>query len=458
MKRRAKTRLPWLVLGAWALSGCQAVAPPEEPQRSPALSAAPPQPAPPAADAGSGDAGRPDAAAGASARPRAPRPVDRARLQALVTSARALGTDQLVIWQGGEQLAAIDAGGAPIQTMSITKSVLALAALRLVETGRLTLEEPVSEHFPEWRAGDKGAVLISHLLTHTSGLKEPPATSAIYQQHDFVRFALDSELTARPGERFVYGNSASNLLAGVVAKAAGQRADRYVAAQLFKPLGITRWWWSLDRANNAHGLAGLHMNADGLLRLGQLVLGLGRAPGKSGELSEAGERLISEALVTRALTSLSHPQPPHKRAAWLWWAVPEWTEVWLTRATLTAWQRAGASSVLVSQGEAVVEKRFPSVEALRAALLAFKPDGVEERAWRADVWRAGLPEAAYAFGPQVGSYAAGSLGQYLVVLPQDALVAVRLRRAPQVRQAGDPADFPGFIAAVQGLVSEAPAP
>ncbi|MBX3182897.1 MAG: beta-lactamase family protein [Polyangiaceae bacterium] len=455
MKRRTE-RLGWLVLGAWALGGCQA-APRGEPQRAPApLTSSAPAPSPSlASDAGPG-AG--DAAPDAQPAPRAARPVDRARLQALVARARSLGTDQLVIWQGGEELAAIDARGAPIQTMSITKSVLALAALRLVEAGRLKLEAPVSAHFPEWRAGDKGAVLVSHLLTHTSGLKEPPATSAIYQQRDFVRFALDSELTARPGERFVYGNSASNLLAGVVAQAASQRADRYVAAQLFKPLGITRWWWSLDRANNAHGLAGLHMNADGLLRLGQLVLGLGRAPDESGALSEAGERLISEPLVTRALTSLSHPQPPHKRAAWLWWAVPEWTQVWLTRATLAAWGRAGAPSALVERSKALENERFPSVEALRVALLAFRPDGVEERAWRADVWRAGLPEAAYRFGPQVGSYAAGSLGQYLVVLPQDALIAVRLRRAPQVRQAGDPADFPDFIEAVQALVSEAPAP
>lgn len=394
--------------------------------------------------------------------------MDRARLAELVTRARALGTDQLVIWQGGRELAAIDAQGAPIQTMSITKSVLALAALRLVAAGRLKLEQPVAELFPEWRDGDRSAVLVAHLLTHSSGLEEPAATSAIYQSRDFVRFALESPLAAKPGQRFVYGNSASNLLAGVIAKAAGQRADRYVAAQLFRPLGITRWWWSLDRANNAHGLAGLHLNADGLLRIGRLLLDA--APGSggavaagvngvgSGEAAGGARPLLPPALLLQALTSMDHPQPPHKRATWLWWAVPEWTEVTLSEKTLAAWRRGGAPSALTEDARPLVGRRFASVEELRVALLELRPETTKEDAWRAAVWRAGLPEAGYRFGPQVGSYAAGSLGQYLVILPQDQLIAVRLRRAPQVRQVGDPADFPGFIQAVQALTTPSTEP
>src|SRR5690606_26977577 len=157
-------------------------------------------------------------------------------LARLVEQARALGTDQLVVWQSGEVLAQFGQDGAPIQSMSITKSVLALAALRLIDQGKLSLEQRISALFPQWGDGEKSQVRVEHLLTHTSGLKEPASTLPIYTSRDFVAYALSSELEFKPGSKFVYGNSATNLLSGVIARASGQRADRYVAAALFKPL------------------------------------------------------------------------------------------------------------------------------------------------------------------------------------------------------------------------------
>lgn len=405
--------------------------------------------------AGAASAAHPSAApapvAGAPAPVAQPRAVDRDKLARLVEQARALGTDQLVVWQSGEVLAQFGQDGAPIQSMSITKSVLALAALRLIDQGKLSLEQPISALFPQWGDGEKSQVRVEHLLTHTSGLKEPASTLPIYTSRDFVAYALSSELEFKPGSKFVYGNSATNLLSGVIARASGQRADRYVAAALFKPLGITRYWWSLDRAKNAQGMAGLHVNAAGLLKLGQLVLGVD-------PLTSAAQPLIGRELLERATRYAGPVQPSHKRLGLLWWLVPQWTQLTLTSQDVAAWQRAGLDATFVEQMQPLVGREFASAEAYRSAVAALRPDDPDLLTWDRTTWKAGLPDVSYEFGEPIGCYASGTLGQFLVVLPQHELIAVRMRKAPKRREPRDPNDYPGFVDAVSGLVSGGKSP
>jgi CubicO group peptidase (beta-lactamase class C family) len=50
-----------------------------------------------------------------------------------------------------------------------------------------------------------------------------------------------------------------NLLVGVVKQASGMRMDQYVATEVFEPLVIKDFTWTLDRAGNPHGMAGLQI-------------------------------------------------------------------------------------------------------------------------------------------------------------------------------------------------------
>lgn len=379
--------------------------------------------------------------------PRAPRAANPEKVRLLKLYARELGADQFVIWQRGTVLAEFGQHGAPLQSMSITKTVLGLAALSLIEQGKLSLEQPVADFFPQWKDGDKSQVQVGHLLAHTSGLREPSSTLPIYNSRDFVAYALSSELVSKPGEKFVYGNNAANLLSGVVAKASGKRADLYVAETLFKPLGIHRFWWSLDRAKNAQGMVGLHINAAGLLKLGQLVVGVD-------PLSRSGHRPFSRELLARATSVAGPVQPNHKRLGLLWWLVPEWNQLTLTTADVAAWQEAGVAAAFVEQMRPLVGRKFSSANAYRAAVLELRPEDPELARWDELTWKAGLPDVTYSFGDVIGCYAAGTLGQYLVILPRDGLIAVRMRKPPKRRQAQDPKDFPGFVAAVRDLVAD----
>lgn len=138
--------------------------------------------------------------------------IDRAALDALVDAARAANSDALVVLRDGEVVFESSFGQpiAPIESMSVTKSVVNLALGHLYTEGKITsLDQPVHHYFPEWKQGRKQDITLRHVLSHTSGLQNVRHTGVeIYPSPDFVRLALAAELSDAPGERFAYDNKA----------------------------------------------------------------------------------------------------------------------------------------------------------------------------------------------------------------------------------------------------------
>lgn len=239
--------------------------------------------------------------------------IDRAALDALVDAARAANSDALVVLRDGEVVFESSFGQpiAPIESMSVTKSVVNLALGHLYTEGKITsLDQPVHHYFPEWKQGRKQAITLRHLLSHTSGLQNVRHTGVeIYPSPDFVRLALAAELSDAPGERFAYNNKALNLIPAITQQLTGKRIDDYLRDGLFKELGITRFTWSLDAAGNAHGMSGLQILPADLAKLGQLMLQKGRWEGRV---------LIREDWIDESL------RPVHangENAGLLWWRI-----------------------------------------------------------------------------------------------------------------------------------------
>jgi CubicO group peptidase (beta-lactamase class C family) len=240
--------------------------------------------------------------------------VDALALDHLLQAAEAANSDAVVILHDGEVVGAWYARGErrPIEAMSATKSIVNLAVGRLLTQGRLpSVDAPVHTFFPEWNDGLKAEVTVRHLLNHTSGLHADRTTEAIYASPDFVRHALDSEVTAPPGTAIFYNNSATNLLAGVIGVAAGQPMDEYLRDDLFAILGIQDFSWTRDSAGNPHGMAGLQILPADLARLGQLVLDRGRV---------GSEQVIAESWFDQSLRPGSELSG---RVGLLWWLIRE---------------------------------------------------------------------------------------------------------------------------------------
>ncbi|MEZ4219334.1 MAG: serine hydrolase [Polyangiaceae bacterium] len=380
------------------------------------------------------------------------RPVDPAALGALEEEARTTGSSALVVRQDGKLLRSswFGSGRAPIQSMSITKSVLALVVGCLLKEGKLSVETPVAQFFPAWNGSPKAKITVSHLLSHSSGLEEGDSTSEIYRSKSFVDHALSSKLQFEPGTHYEYGNRAANLLAGVIARAAGKTTEQASKECLFEPLGIQRFVWSVDARGQAHGLAGLFLLPDDLAKIGELVLGRGVYEGR---------RVLPEDWVLKVTESPAPQEPPHKPMAWLWWRLSERTTRVVDDTILDAWRRAKVPEEVTAKVQPLSGRAFTSnlefVGALREAFGDASLKVLSE-----EVYAKKLPDAHYSFGRFLGSYAHGSLGQFLVVVPEQKLVAVRMRRPPRSaveRKSVEKSfpDFPDRVIALTQLRQEA---
>ena len=69
---------------------------------------------------------------------------------------------------------------------SLTKLVTAVTAMRLVEEGRLSLDDDLLKFFPSYPE-EKRAVTVRHLLNHCSGLGQGPAGNAFFDKNAFPK-------------------------------------------------------------------------------------------------------------------------------------------------------------------------------------------------------------------------------------------------------------------------------
>ena len=158
---------------------------------------------------------------------------------------------------------------------SMTKPVTSVAAMMLVEEGKLDLVAPVSQYLPEFKGmtvavetrnaasgktdvtyePEKRPMIVKDLLRHTSGLVYPDTDTAPGRERYRDDFARDSTLkdlvsrvariplTHQPGETWHYGISV-DVLARIVEVASGKPFDAFLDNRLFKPLGMvdTGFW------------------------------------------------------------------------------------------------------------------------------------------------------------------------------------------------------------------------
>lgn len=123
---------------------------------------------------------------------------------------------------------------------SLTK-VLATApsVLLLAEQGRVNLDAPVAHYFPECGGGAKDAILVRHLLTHTSGLKAGlPAKPAWSGADAAYKMACAAEPTDPAGTFFRYSDINYILLGRLVEAVSGERLDAFAHRHIFAPLGM----------------------------------------------------------------------------------------------------------------------------------------------------------------------------------------------------------------------------
>ena len=143
---------------------------------------------------------------------------------------------------------------------SCGKQFTALGILKLMEAGRVVLDDPVGLHLPTV-AGFGREVTIRRLLQHTSGIRD------LYDEDGYetvmrytsrptnadilaVYAKLGCPMTARPGAEFAYSNSGYELLGAVIERAAGESYANFFRRIVFDPVKMNDTFSVPDRRMN----------------------------------------------------------------------------------------------------------------------------------------------------------------------------------------------------------------
>lgn len=142
---------------------------------------------------------------------------------------------------------------------SVGKQFTAAAIMKLVEDGKLTVQTPIRQFFPNVPATWNG-ITVEHLLHHTSGIAnlfaDAAFRSAAFADHtpqQMLQAAVAAPLLAPPGQGFVYSSVNYTLLAMIIEQVSGEQYDAYLARQFFAPLGMTQTHY-LQNASPIKGL------------------------------------------------------------------------------------------------------------------------------------------------------------------------------------------------------------
>lgn len=128
---------------------------------------------------------------------------------------------------------------------SMNKMFTAIAIAQLAERGKLSFEDTIGKHLPEYPnrlVAEK--VTIHHLLTHTSGMGDYQNEKFYARLGDIKTIAsllplfADEPLLFEPGKGWEYSNSGFAVLGLIIEKVSGQSYFDYVKNHIFKPAGM----------------------------------------------------------------------------------------------------------------------------------------------------------------------------------------------------------------------------
>ena len=147
------------------------------------------------------------------------------------------------------------------QIGSMTKQFTAIAIMMLEEQGKLNVNDAVSKFIPDYPNGNN--IVIHHLLTHTSGIKDFTKMKSIMSiakedltPKELVDFFKDEPIEFKPGEKFEYNNSGYVVLGYIIELVTGNTYEDFIETNIFGKLAMNNSRYASDREivkNRAYG-------------------------------------------------------------------------------------------------------------------------------------------------------------------------------------------------------------
>ncbi|MFT4033020.1 MAG: serine hydrolase domain-containing protein [Siphonobacter sp.] len=140
---------------------------------------------------------------------------------------------------------------------SMTKSITAMAILKLRDEGKLQLDDPVEKYIPQLKKSpgltkDSPLITIRHLLTHATGLPEDnpygdrQLADTDQELLDFIANGLS--YSNAPGLVYEYSNLGFAMLGRIITVVSKKPYQQYINETIFQPLGMTNTIWEYTKA------------------------------------------------------------------------------------------------------------------------------------------------------------------------------------------------------------------
>lgn len=186
-----------------------------------------------------------------------------ARLERIVARQHLPGVAVTIRWEDGREWTGVAgvadaATGEPVTAdtafalASVSKTYLAAVTLRLVERGKLALDDPITRWLPGLDLDRR--ITVRMLLDHTSGLADfflHPRIDAALQGKPARAWTFLETLRyvgkpiARPGTRWYYSNTNYLLLGQIVERVTGSALPEVIRAELLDPLELGATWYQV---------------------------------------------------------------------------------------------------------------------------------------------------------------------------------------------------------------------
>ncbi|AQG79584.1 serine hydrolase domain-containing protein [Spirosoma montaniterrae] len=139
---------------------------------------------------------------------------------------------------------------------SMTKSVTAMAILKLRDEGKLRLDDPAEQYIPELKkhkylTTDSPRITVRNLMTHSAGFPEdnPWGDRQLADSDADLLNLIKGGITNSnaPGVAYEYSNLGFAMLGRIITLVSGKPYQQYITDTILKPLGMTDTQWEYDR-------------------------------------------------------------------------------------------------------------------------------------------------------------------------------------------------------------------
>ena len=211
---------------------------------------------------------------------------------------------------------------------SLTKCVAtATSVMKLIEDGRVRLNDPVSAYLPDFAQNGKADITVRELLTHYSGLPPDLDLKTPWQGRETAyQMVMQSKPQYPPGSRFLYSDINFETLGFIVEKATGTPLNDFANTNIYTPLGMkdTRF---LPPAEWSTRIAPTQYDENGKMLRGIVhdptARRMGGVAGHAGlfstadDLSKFADDILSnhKVLTATATQKMSTPQQPANAAS-----------------------------------------------------------------------------------------------------------------------------------------------